>query len=86
MIAPPPVPTPFSGPQTPSLGWVNWFQSITAALKISFGDGTGIGSGALANIQAPAHGSGLGPSNPATVVQWVQVQVGDTAYWTPLFR
>jgi len=70
-VAPPPIPTPFSGPTTPSLGWTQWFQSITNALGSFFGA-----------TAAPT----AGPVNKANVAQWIQVQVGKESYWAPLYK
>ena len=46
---------------------------------------TGIGNAAAANLQAPAIGTGSGPSSLA-VVAWAQVKIGGSTYWMPLFQ
>jgi len=52
---------------------------------LSFGTTAGIGNAAAANLQAPAKGTGTGPTT-LTAVKWMEEDVGGTKFWRPLFQ
>ncbi len=48
--------------------------------------GTHVGNGAAGNVQAPAIGTGTGPSNPHNIVGFKKVVSEGVTYYTPLFK
>jgi hypothetical protein len=46
----------------------------------------GIGNGAAGNVQAPAKGTGSGPTTAGTVVKFIPIDVAGTTYYIPLMQ
>jgi len=57
---------------------------VGVAATVAIGNTAGVGDAAPANIQAPAIGTGGGPTNSALVVNWVKTFVGVDARWIPV--
>lgn len=46
----------------------------------------GIGNKASVNVVVPKQGTGSGPVNSATIVQFAQINIAGTVYWVPLMQ
>ena len=53
--------------------------------NVVFGTTTGIGNGGNTGLSGPAIGSGSGPTT-FTVVKWLKVYIGTSAFWIALFQ
>lgn len=88
-VGPPPIPTPLlaQGQNTPTRGWAVWFQSLTAALQMVWGQITGVGTGAAAAVEANAAGAATaGPEQPQKVAAWLPVTIGTQTYYVPVMK
>ena len=58
-----------------------------ASATIGLGTTTGFGNGSSGTaVTTTAAGSGSGPATPQTVVDYLKISIGGTAYWIPLFQ
>lgn len=58
-----------------------------AALQVGLGTTTGFGNGSSGTaVTTTTKGTGSGPANPQTVVDYLKINIGGTDYWMPLVQ